>query len=143
MRYMKFLFYTKKHRVLVSIIVFLIMITVSFAVKIRSSKAILGFGGRITEVTFCTCTQGSWAYTVVGDPSGVFVYTPLAVPYKWYNFLPKGVYTYPVLIPFTSPWILGSYVPTPVVSSCWMYAAEACYPLPSLGEITSFGTSKY
>lgn len=145
---MKFLTYIKKRPIFTSIMFFLIIVTTSFSIKVRTSTALAGFGGKVLFVTECTCTDGAFAITV-GTPSiGTYVYTPGSVLYSYYNFFNPGTWVvtglYNVFTPFIpGPWVLGAYVPTPlpVESACWMYAVDGCFPLPTQGVITNMGTS--
>lgn len=124
---MKALPYFRKHRIAVSILAVLFVISISYVVKVRNSKAILGFGGRIIAVYPCTCVPGT-ATIVVGTPTpGAFLYQPATLVYPWHMITKQG------------SWLLGSYVPG---GACMQITPVGCVPLTfPQGIISEVGTS--
>lgn len=97
---MKIFSYIRCHSKLLSIVVFFVLIAVSFGMNVKSSKALLGFGGEIVNVIPCI-DEASYAI-VIGTPKpGVYIWTPATIMYQYYNLWTPG------------PWVLGGYIPSP------------------------------
>lgn len=124
---MKFFSYIRRRPILVGIIATLSLFVASFSVWVRSSKAVLPFGGSILSVTYCTCS-GNVALTLGPPTPGIYSYNPYST----------------VLFPFQQvyrpgPWILGGYVPEAV---CLVGVPPACTAGSApFGTITMAGTS--
>lgn len=123
---MKFFHYIKRRPILSSVIIFLVLITLSFSVWVRSSKAVLPFGGPILSVMYCPCS-GNVALTV-GPPSpGIYSYNPYStVPFPFYQFYRPGAY------------ILGGYIPGGVCLTAGSPCSVGSVPWAT---ITMAGTS--
>lgn len=138
---MKSLFLSKKHRLVFGAFVFLLMLSVSFFIKPASSKALLGFGGRVMSITVCTCSFPVSLYIVLGPPTGGSYVLPigLATPFEYYDVWGVGNFvTADTYLP--SPlgnWLLGGYV---TGGQC-LVLAEPCYPLVPEGTVVEYGTS--
>lgn len=133
--------YIKRRPVLVSIMFFLVLVGTIFSIKIRTSMALVGFGGQVMSVTLCTCSlPGSVALTVGTPTPGVYLYTPTTVLFDHYNFWGTGAwlgYVYTHFVP--GPWVLGTYIPGGV---CLIPTVPDCTPLPYItGTIEKMGTS--
>lgn len=142
---MKYIFYIKRRPILASTMCFLIIVTVAFSIKIRTSTALplLGFGGPILSIVACTCTESTLGL-VIGTPTpGMYVYTPETTVYSWHNFFHPGTWELNVFTPFVpGPWVLGTYIPNvPPASACWVYVGYGCAQLGDKGVITDVGTS--
>jgi len=127
---MKFLSWVNKHRILSSFTIAFFLIGFSFGFKVKESQALLGFGGNIYYVGYCTCSEN--LFVVVGAPSpGVYVYNAEStIVDMWYMIFYEG------------PWVLGTYFPTIYpVSACWEYVGVSCAPVPTSGVILEVGTS--
>lgn len=145
---MKFLSYMKRRPILVSVMLFLIIVTMAFCIKIRKVGALEAFGGQVLYITECTCTDGALALTIGTPTPGTYVDTPGTTMYKNYNFFNTGTWLttgdYTVYTPDApGPWVLGSYVPTTpgAEDTCWIAGVDSCYPLGTQGVINEVGTS--
>jgi hypothetical protein len=124
---MKLLTITQKHPFVLGITAVLLLLAVSFGFWVKSSKAIIPFGGQITSVFYCPCS-GNLA-VVVGPPSGgIFMYQPGAtIVYAFYQIFRPG------------PWVLGNYTPG---GSCMQFIPYGCAPMAwPTGTINEVGTS--
>lgn len=116
----------KRPFVLVLVSIFFLFV-VSFGFWIKSSKAIIPFGGPILNVFYCPCSAN--LAVVVGPPSpGVFMYQPgSTIVYAFYQIFRAG------------PWVLGNYTPG---GACLMFIPYGCAPIAyPLGTIMEVGTS--
>lgn len=130
---MKFFSYVKKHTIVTSSILAVLLIVTSFGVRIKKSKAILQFGGEILNVTYCTCSM-NLAITVGPPAGGVFTYEPGATVYAFYQIFRPG------------PWVLGTDVPGGECLSWYMCGPDPCClpdfsTAPPVGTIAEVGTS--
>ncbi|OIO30907.1 hypothetical protein AUJ77_01015 [Candidatus Nomurabacteria bacterium CG1_02_43_90] len=131
---MKFLNFIKKHAIITSSLFVLLFIITSFGLKIKSTNAIMPFGGKIQKVTYCTCSLN--LAILVGPPGpGVFTYEPGASSIKaFYQIFRPG------------PWVLGSYTPGGVCTSWYICGTSPCClpdmtTPPPIGTISDAGTS--
>lgn len=101
------------------------LIFLSFIFWAKSAQAILGFGGKILNIT--PCANGS--LIAVGPPrSGLFMWTLGTRTFAWRQLRP-------------GPWALGSYVPG---GSCVCpYGQCEIGAIPALGTMTTIGTSLF
>lgn len=99
--------YLKKYPLVTSTTILVVVVAGAFGVKIGTSRALLGFGGKIISVIPCTGSDGT-ALVVETPPTStnlnpfpkVYILdNATSVSYKYYQFFRPG------------PWILGSYVP--------------------------------
>lgn len=119
--------YAKKNSLLFSITFFLVLVAVSFSIKIKTSKALLGFGGQIQQVITCSCSDN--IAIVVGTPTvGVFLYEPSTTLLdREYQLFSEG------------PWVLGAYTEGGV---CEADVDGVCEPVANpTGTIVEVGTS--
>ncbi len=125
---MKFFSYIKRHSIFFSIAAFLLLVVVSFSLKVKQSKAIIPFGGPILSVTMCPCSA-NLAITVGAPNGGIFTFEPGVTMIKpFYQLFRPG------------PWVLGNY--TPGSTGCWMFFVDGCFPLLTpVGTINEVGTS--
>lgn len=117
----------RKSPIILGASVLLLVFAVSFGFWVKSSKAIIPFGGPVTAVAYCPCS-GNLAI-VVGPPGpGIFMYQPGAsTVYSFYQIFRPG------------PWVLGTYTPG---GSCMMFIPYGCAPmLFPMGTIDEVGTS--
>lgn len=144
---MKIFRFTKKHSFFLGIIFFVVAVVAYFGVKVNSSRAALGFGGNVTSVSVCTCSDS--LYITVGPPvGGAYVFTLGSILYAYYNLFGSagfwdGNMVFPTWHPLpTGPWVLGSYTPElPGAEACWVVIPYGCLPIPSNGTINEVGTS--
>lgn len=123
---MKPYFWHKKHFVLFSaVVIFFLVIT--FSVWVKTSNAMLGFGGRIASVVPCTCSA-NLMITIAGVRGGVFSFEPGSLPFAWYQIYRPG------------PWARGTYVPGNV---CLWIVPDGCAGIPTMGTIIEVGTSLF
>jgi len=124
---MKHSFLVRKSPFIFGITVSLFVVVASFGLFVKPSKAILEFGGPITNVFYCPC---SWNLAIaVGLPSpGLFMYQPgVTMVYSFYQLFRPG------------PWVLGTYTPG---GSCMQFIPYGCAPMAfPQGTITEVGTS--
>ncbi|MDP3052734.1 MAG: hypothetical protein Q8N22_02110 [bacterium] len=100
---------------------FLGIVFLSFVFWAKPAEAILGFGGRILEITLCD--EGE--LITIGPPRpGLFLLTPGSLIFSWYQ-IRKG------------PWAFGAYVPGGI---CTILGFPVAFPL---GTITIIGTSLF
>lgn len=127
MKYMKFIYFIKGHSVLLGAISFIFLFTISFGVNVKSSKALLGFGGEILMVIPCV-DEASYAI-VVGTPTpGVYIWVPGTIMFQYYNLWTPG------------PWVLGGYIPDPFLT-CSDLGVPLLGPGAIMGIIEFVGTS--
>lgn len=87
-------------QILLAVAITISLVVVSYSINIKSSNALLGFGGQILMVVPCI-DEASYAI-IVGTPSpGVYIWTPATILIKHWNLWTPG------------PWVLGTYIPTP------------------------------
>jgi hypothetical protein len=118
---------TRKRSFILGTAAILLLLGVSFGLWVKSSKAIIPFGGPITSVFYCPCSAN--LAVVVGPPSpGIFMYQPGAsTVYAFYQIFRPG------------PWVLGNYVPG---GACMMFIPYGCAPMAfPMGTINEVGTS--
>lgn len=98
-----------------------------FGIWVKSTGALLGFGGQIEYIRYCTCSGNE--LVVLGPPTpGVYSY----IPYASYVYLNGPPY-------HPGQWTLGAYTPGGVCLQLY----EECGPDPMQpkGTIMSVGTS--
>ena len=106
------------------ICLFLGIICVSFIFSAKPAEAILGFGGRILNIT--PCANGS--LLLIGSPRpGLFMWTPATLTFSWYQQWRPG------------PWALGGYIPGGACAC--PYGQCEVGAIPALGTIMMIGTS--
>lgn len=123
MKDMKSFLYAKNRLMLFSIVLFL-LVTGAFGVNIKSSKALLGFGGEILMVIPCI-DEASYAI-IIGTPTpGVYLWVPGTMMFPYYNLWTPG------------PWVLGGYIPSPGLT-CSEDTVPLAFPTGTIEEV---GTS--
>lgn len=101
------------------------VIFLSFIFWAKPADALLGFGGRILNVT--SCANGR--LLAIGLPRpGLFMWTPVTLTYSWYQIR-------------TGPWALGAY--TPGGACVCPNGCCKCGAIPALGTMTIIGTSSF
>ncbi len=99
-KYMIFFSLPRGRQILLAVAITISLVVVSYSINIKSSNALLGFGGQILMVVPCI-DEASYAI-IVGTPSpGVYIWTPATILIKHWNLWTPG------------PWVLGTYIPTP------------------------------
>lgn len=118
----------KKFLILIIIVIAIASVIFSFGLKFsRESEAagLLPFGGRILNVTYCTCSGG--ILLTVGPPRpGNYYFTIGSMLYSYYQIYRPG------------PWVLGDAYPG---GACVVYIGDDCVGAPTTGTIRQVGTS--
>ncbi|MFC1801841.1 hypothetical protein ACFLY7_00135 [Patescibacteria group bacterium] len=89
------------------ITLFILAVVVTLPIN---TDAVIGFGGRVTAVTYCTCNASILAY--LSNPSGFPVMMTAATRYYSKSFLTTQ-----------SQWVLGA-IGAPL--ACMIYAGSTC-----------------
>lgn len=125
-------FFVKARPILIGIFAFIFLLTAAFAIWVKSTGALLGFGGRITSVIPCTCgpVPLSTAVTVVGPSPGIFLnIVGVSSLFSHYQIYRPG------------PFVVGGWAPSGAI--CMIGLPPDCVPVltPPIGTIISVGTS--
>ena len=123
---MRFFSKRARHFVLLSSIT-VFFLAVSFSMGVKTTNAMLGFGGKIAWVMPCPCSM-NLAIMIVGVKGGVFSFEPGSIPFAWYQIFHAG------------PWALGTYIPGNV---CLWFIPDGCAGFPTMGTILDVGTSAF
>jgi hypothetical protein len=98
-----------------------------FGIWVKSTGALLGFGGMIESIHYCTCSLNE--LVTLGPPTqGVYSY----VPYTTYVYQNGPPYR-------PTQWTLGSYTTGGVCEE--LYEECGPYPVQPMGTMTYVGTS--
>ncbi len=123
---MKFFSKVNKRAFLLTLAALFFLLVASFGVGIKSSNAMLGFGGKIVAVRPCLCSA-NLAVFVVGVKGGVYTFQPgVSLLFAQYQIWRPG------------PWVLGTYAPGGV---CLRYRFLGCTGFPTMGTMITVGTS--
>ena len=115
-----------KRTLLLGMVGVLLLFVASFGLWVRSTNAILGFGGKSVYVYYCPCSA-NLAVFVVGVKGGVYTFQPgVSQLFAWYQIWRAG------------PWVLGTYAPPGV---CLWYIPYGCAGFPTMGTMIEVGTS--
>lgn len=127
MKDMKHFTFLKKRSPFLRSFCFLLVVFVFFSTNIKSSKALLGFGGEILMIIPCV-DEASYAI-VVGTPTpGVYMWMPTTVMFQYYNLFTPGA------------WALGGDIPAPGLT-CSDDGVPLVGPGAIMGVIEEVGTS--
>lgn len=112
---------------IISFLMIISFIALPFLFLPKRVEAVLGFGGRILNVT--SCANG--LLLTIGPPRpGLFMWMPGTLTFSWYQLR-------------SGPWALGTYFPGGVCVCPNGCCPPYCPPIPALGTMIMIGTSAF
>lgn len=128
MKHMKFFPDKKKHQVFLGAIVSIFVVVTFFVVKVKTSNAILGFGGKVTHFEPCP-ESANYAIFITGrTTSGYFMWEPTTINHTHGS---QQLFS-------TGSWALGTYAP---VGVCVISIVPPVTIVPIMGTMIRVGTS--